>query len=160
MKDPDEGLVSRTLDSILLPLRELEETLSEQEQQLRAELAAVQSERRKLRAVLRPLEPAPNHGKSKPPTVWGLRTRPYMISEKAVEEVRGIIAERFPTGEFNGAQVEEHYGLGTPGASRRDQITKALNRLRERNQIRLVKLNRGRGGGNTWVATERIGETP
>ena len=160
MKDPDESLVSRTLDSILLPLRELEEALIEQEQQLRAELAAVQSERRKLRAVLRPLEPATNSTGPHTPRQSGLRTRPYAVSEGVVEEVRQIIASHFPTGEFESAQVAEHFRPGAGEVSKRDHISKAFARLRERNQIRLVKLGRGRGGGNTWAATERIGETP
>jgi hypothetical protein len=160
MKGPAEGLDDGTLEAIIAPLVALEQNLVEREQRLKEELAAVHSELHRVRQILKAVHPPEPNSRPHTPRVPGLRTRPYAVSEQVVEEVRQIIVERFTPGEFSSVGIAKHFRPDAPEVSKRDHISKAFSRLRERNQIRLVQVRRGRGGGNLWAATERIGEKP
>jgi hypothetical protein len=151
---------SKSLQSLLAPITRLDQELEAREEKLQEELLAVREERRRLRGVLRAADPqAPKPG----PRNGGLRrsetrSAPYTISEGKVEEVRQIIASRFAEGEFRSGQVLDHFEGNGSEQTRRDAVSKSLARLRERGQVRLVKVMRGRGGGNIFVATAKIGE--
>jgi hypothetical protein len=163
-------LQQATIDALRVALScvsDLDAELAAREQELSHELAAVQSERRRLRGLIRAANPeaAPARPGRRPGNGgWersDVRTAPYSIAEDRVEVVRALLAERFAEGEFSSTEVFTQAGAllgGSNPATRRGMLSKALARLRERGQIRLVKVMRGRSGGNIYVATAKIAE--
>jgi hypothetical protein len=162
MSDTDRPLIEQSADqairALLQPVIELDSELALQEDDLLKKLDNVRDERRRLRGVLRAADPSMTPAKpgpkgTRPGVRTGERLVPYTISEAKVERVREIVAGF--EGEFSSNDVKEHLNEGTETAQK-DTINKALHRLRERGQIRLISVKRGRAGGYTYIATERI----
>jgi len=157
----DVSAAEAALKEALQPVIELDSKLALQEAHVVGELEQIRVERRKLASVLRALDPerAPSRPGPKPgggSRQAGVRTAPYSVAEGVVEEVRLAILG------FNGEQFNANDVLGRIGengesrANRKDKVNKAIARLRERGQVRLVSARGGRHGGSVYVATPRI----
>jgi len=146
------------LRAALGPVVELDDALAAKEGQLRTELESVRIERQKLAKVLRALNPERPRMGPRPGSESG-RNAPYAVSEEVVETVRAVIAT-FDDDEFAASRVWALAGLSGSDSNQKDKINKAIARLRERGQVRLVSTKRGRHGGHVYVATPRIGEQP
>ena len=153
--------VNETIASLIQPAIELDSQLSLKEAELLEQLDTVRTERRRLAAILRaadPDRPAPAKSGPKPGSsrTDGLRLSSYAIAENVVEDIRQIIAANFEDEEFTSRDIFDRWeGEGSDTAIR-DKIVKALARLRERGQIRLVSTARGKHGGHRYLATPNI----
>jgi hypothetical protein len=158
----DLSAAEAALAEALQPVIELDSKLALQEAHVLNELEEIRIERRKLASVLRALDPE-RTPKSKPgprPGTNGSRSVPYTISEEKVEAVRQLVLG-FEGEEFRMIDVFEGYEHGSSSSgAQKDTINKALSRLRERGQVRLVATRRGKGGGNVYLATPRIAVGP
>jgi len=154
----NESAAETALREALQPVIELDSALALREAHAKNELEEVRAERRKLASVLRVLDPeratTPKRGPK--PGTNGQRVMPYAISEEKVEQVREIVLAL--GGEpFKMIDVYERWEENSSSeGAKKDNINKALSRLRERGQVRLLKTQRGKHGGNIYLATPRI----
>ena len=133
------------LKEALGPVLELDRRLAERETALAAQLAELKAERARLRQVVRLVErPDPNGRKdvSKP------KPKSVTIAEANVQRVADVVATL--EGDFGQPDVKEQLP-----DMQAEMIRKAFVVLRDRGQIRLVKVVRGRGGGYTFTTTPK-----
>jgi len=141
-----KSVAQAALDEVIAPLKELDERLAMAEAHLRNELDEILAERRKLRALLRVAEGNPTT-KPGPKREPGKNATGDWVSDKTVESV--LIAAASLDGNLTTAKMK-------PLVQRNQStILKALQRLRERGQVRLTADIAGRGGGKVFVLTPR-----
>jgi hypothetical protein len=140
----------QVLEQMLGPARELDQTYAADEARLSAELQAVKAERAKLAKVLRVLDPGtPRLGRPPARAAMGEGRNPesYTISEERLAVVGAVVAQH--EDEFSNAEIAKEMGVHA------DVTRRAFHWMRERGQIRQVRLGGRTGQTRYYVATDK-----
>jgi len=144
-----ELTIDEQIAAVIQPLRDLDSQLAREEAHCRNELEEIIAKRKRLTAMLRqadPTMPGPGRKRSEEaPTPKKLD-----IGEGKISQVLAAVSGL--EGEWTTTMLVELLPLD------RGSINKALIVLRERNQVRLVKMMKGRAGGSIYVTTPRGAE--
>jgi hypothetical protein len=145
--EPDVlGSTDEVLIAMIAPVKAKEAALEAEEDQLVIRLRAVRDERIRLRNVLKQVDPewVPVR-----PTLTKRPTRPAgKVSEAQVESVRAVVSV------FEDEWITRNVIDSLPGMSD-DSVRKALVKLRDAGEVRVIALQKGRGGGYTFVTTPK-----
>ena len=156
-----EEAVEPTIDdqiaAVVQPLKDLDDELARREAHTINELEEIRDKRKRLLGMLRNADPEnykPKSYKQKAPEriAYG-----HAIIETYIA-ARQVIAEIGVEDEFSAEDVwsklERPENVSV--SMQKDRVNKVLNKLREEGRVRLVGTKKGRGGGNSYRATERI----
>jgi hypothetical protein len=146
----DEQVVEKSeveleLERLIEPLQKLSDELGLKEAELATQLQQLRAQRNRVSATLRSIMP-PVPKEENQPIRYGNQN--ITISTEKVERVREVV--RTLDGEWSTNAVRERIP-----EMKADTIRKALIRLRENNEVRVISIRRGRGGGMVFVTTPR-----
>jgi hypothetical protein len=146
----EDATAEKLLKQMLAPARELDERLSLDEAELVKRLATVKAERAKLLKVIRaldPMEPAPGRPKQRAAIDRGGNPESYTISEGKLAVIGAVVVQH--EDEFSGAEIANEMGI------HHDQVRRAFYWMRDRGQIRQVRIGGRTGQTRFYVVTDK-----
>jgi len=159
-----ELTIDDQIAAVIQPLKDLDAQLAHDEAHCVNELEEIREKRRRLLSMLRQADP-----ESYPKKVYKKQEQPTsrsilygQIINETYEEARKVIAGIGLDEEFSAEDVWKQLERpdGVSVSMLKDRVNKVLLRLREEGRVRLTGTKKGRGGGNSYRATERIFDAP
>ena len=148
---------------VIAPLKALDAKLAMDEAEVINELEEIREKRRRLLGMLRNADPEgfpkkvyKKQKQAPPMNLYGQALREtYEVARKVIAEIG--IDDEF-SAEDVWSKLERPDGVSL--SMLKDRVNKVLLRLREEGQVRLTGTKKGRGGGHSYRATERIFDAP